>query len=259
MDSKDVVLPLHGLLLFKPNKNISQYGFVINFPSQSLKISFELSITLKHFVNQELAVYEVDRKNFYINNRPPDIIMYEIADKMAAAIFPVVFTVNQNLEIVNLENHKEITSRCEQTKAEIAHYYIGKVSENILTNFTNHYSNPSLLAKQLQKDWWYFILFPTLYQYYGFKLYTQKTATLAFQDHKLDLEVFYEIEKQYNQTGKLILNLKSEPNKKDQASYQARYILNPEVNTIASAVGTIQYLEDDTLETVQFECYQLNG
>jgi hypothetical protein len=259
MNPKDVDFPLHGLLMFKPNKNTSQYGFVINFPHQSLKISYELSITLKHFVNQNLALYEVDRKNFYINNNPPDITLYEIADKMVAAIFPVVFVVNQNLEIVNLENHKEIVARCEQTKTTMASYYIGEVSEKIMTNFTNHYSNPSLLAKQLQKDWWYFILFPTLYQYYGLKLYTQKTATLTFQENKLDLDIHYEIEKQYSQTGKLILNLKSEPNNKDQAAYQARYMLNPEANTIASAVGSIQYLEDDTLEIVQFECYQLNG
>jgi hypothetical protein len=258
MPQNKIQLP-NGYLQFKPNKNLSNYGFIISFPSQGLKISYELSITLQHFINQNLAVFEINRKDFYINNKAPEVMLYQIANDMAASIYPVTFTVNQALQIIALNNHKEIITRCKETQQKIENYYKGDIPQKMIANYTKHYNDEAILVQQLQNDWWYRILFPSLYQSYSLDLKANKKCTFVFEDKKIEWDIQHQIAHSYSDTGKLIVNLKSKEKENDPSKYEATYYLYPEKNTIASAKGTIVYANDEKLETILFECYHLGS
>ena len=253
-------IQLHqGLLLFKPQKQICNYGFVLNYEQAKLKISFELQLTFLGIKNQNFASYSMDRKSIFLNNQKPDSMLYEIANKMSEGLYPIEFTINQNLECVSINNHKAIMARCEEIEQEITNYYQGEIPQKMIANFQDSYKNPSNLLKQIQKEMWFQLLFFPMFNAYNALLQSKINYKWFVEAQQIEFELQNHIEKFYDHNGKVVVHVVSKDSLVNQASYQATFCLHSKSHTIATINGTVAYQEEGKTETLRFECYDLNG
>ncbi len=252
-----IVLP-NGFLVFKPVKETLNYGFIFKYQQAQLKLSFELQLTFLEFEGKNHAKYILDRSSIYINNQAPDTILYEMANEMTTAIYPVEFTINQNLECVSINNHQAIISSCQKVEQSMTHYYKGDIPNKIIANFKDNYTSQVNLITQLQNDLPFKILFFPLYKSYNQALNASGNYLLKINDQTIDFTIAQQLEKKYNPNGKLVVNIDSIKANVPQASYNAIFYLHPLKHTIASATGTITYLDNLILETLTFECYTLD-
>jgi hypothetical protein len=255
---KDTMVNLpNGRLFFKPQKNC-HYGFMFNYKNEQLKITFELELTFLGIKNTHYASYQTNRSSFYVNNQIPDLMVYEIAQTMSDAIYPIEFTINQDLECITIDNHEAIIARCDALVEKMILYYQSPVAQKIISNFEEDYANQEKLVKQIQNDLAHKILFFPLYKSY--LSYKQKSTQFAFpiNNKVLYFDLEHELEKNYNEDGFVVINCSSLENKKDASTFNATYYLHPHIHTVAMAKGAINYIENNELETFTFECFSLD-
>ncbi len=249
----------HGLLLFKPKKKTCNYGFILNYQQAQLKISFELQLTFNEITSQNFATYSINRKSMRINDEEPDMMLYIIANDMAKAIYPVEFTINQNLECVEISNHKEIMVRCQAVEQKISDYYLGDIPQRMIATFKENYSNLENLKKQIQNDISYQLLFFPIYKAYNHLLQSKINHNFVIEDTILDFELTQQLDKHYDDNGKVIVKVASKINKHNLNSFLANYRLHAKNHNIASVSGKVVYQIDKKTETLDFECYHLNS
>lgn len=249
----------HGLLLFKPKKKTCNYGFILNYQQAKLKISFELQLTFHGITSQNFATYSINRKSMRINNEEPFLMLYKIANNMANAIYPVEFTINQNLECVQISNHKEIIVRCQAVEQKITDYYLGDIPQKMIATFKENYSNVENLKKQIENDISFQLLFFPIYKAYNHLLQSKIDYNFVIDDTKIDFELTQQIEKKFDDNKKVVVQVASKTNKQNLNSFLANYRLHAKNHNIASVIGTVVYPIGKETETLDFECYHLNS
>jgi hypothetical protein len=246
----------NGFLFFKPEKKTIAYGFIFNYEKEKVKISLELERTFIEIHNYNYAKYRLNRTSFSINNAPPEEAFYEITNEMTKAMYPIEFTINQNLECLTIDNHKAIIERCEAVEQKIENYHNGAVSKKMIDNFRENYTNVASLISHLTNDLTYKILFFPLYKSYVGSLQTRMDFSMTVNDKVLHFDLNLQIEKYYTNQNKLLVQVAS-THKNQPQSFKASYHLHPERNTLDMATGALCYPEETGFETVHFECYEL--
>ncbi len=257
VQKKPIILP-NGILAFKPEKKTSNYGFILHYQEAKIKISVELQLTFLGIENQNNTNYSITRSSIYVNNQPPDLILYEMANAMTNAIYPIEFTINQNIECISINNHKAILKRCEAEVQKMTHYYQSDIAQKIIGHFQDDYKSQPNLIKQIQNDLLFNLLFFPLHKSYTTMLQASTNYKWTFNDVTINFNIAMQIEKDYSENGKLVVQVASTASSNPAASYKASYHLDPEKHTLATATGSIKYLEKESFETLTFECYLLD-
>jgi hypothetical protein len=80
----------------------------------------EVECIQSHYNN---CVFEINRKQVFIDQQAPDLKIEQIAEACAHAIFPIQLKVNQEGNIVKIENHEAIKNRWVPIKNRLLKYY----------------------------------------------------------------------------------------------------------------------------------------
>jgi hypothetical protein len=185
------------------------YGVILTYPEADSKLHYEIEISFVGKTENGDAVFNINRKQVYINNEAPDIQFYELADELAKAFYPLRLAVTKEGELAFVINYEEITERCTNAKNNIQEYYEGEIVNQCLKNFEKHYSNPNNILNALQADWFFQLYFMPKYGKYDTDWSLSKKHTLVYDKLKspIHINMASVIEKEYTASGKIQCNV----------------------------------------------------
>src|SRR6187402_772406 len=127
LDQKKVFLDKDNRIKFYGFTKKRVYGFTCqNFENEELTSTVHYKIDvecIESYYNN--CVFEINRKQIFIDEQAPDLKIEQIAEACAQAIFPIQVKVNQAGNIVKIENHDAIKKRWGPIKERLLKYYQG--------------------------------------------------------------------------------------------------------------------------------------
>lgn len=235
-----------------------KYGFIFTHLNKDLKIHYKLDLKFVGYNNFANPIYEINRYQVYINNKEPDILLYEMADKMSKSFYPFVFSMNENQTIRSIENFKEIINRCKRTEEDLRKYYVGDTAEKIINNFKRHYNDEHYLKNELENNIFYNILFFPSQKQLNLPSSQQTNFKFSIEGKAIKLPVLQKIEPLVSKSKKIKLNLLGLKNEDNVNTFEISYKLNESDNSIFSAIGKIEYVVRREKTSYELECYHIN-
>jgi hypothetical protein len=261
------------------------YGFTCqNFENEELTSTVHYEIEVEciqsYYSN---CIFEINRKQVFIDEQAPDLKIEQIAEACAQAIFPIQVKVNQEGNIVKIENHEAIKKRWGPIKARLLKYYQGNIVAEILLKSETVLLNENLLEKSICKSWFFHLYFKPLYiSYNQNRSHDCIWESPVFGNQIIKYDVNHTIEEYYSATDKIFINAKgksidertidevlngySYPKSKMagivatplKSEMEAQYKLYGEDQSIFSIIGTYKTkITEQKQKTTQVEIYHL--
>lgn len=189
-----------------------KYGYQYqNFDNEKLttEVHYEIEIKCKTQNTWNDFVYEINRKQIYIHQKEPQLLVEKLLDKCSKAIFPIKIATAQDGTMAKICNHEEIVQRWESIKNQLASYYYSEIAYKILNKIQKLILNKAELEKSLQLDWFFHLYFSPIYIDYPLETpqdYNWKSP--LFGSQTIDYLVSHSIEESYTATNKVIINAK---------------------------------------------------
>ncbi|WP_433812737.1 hypothetical protein [Flavobacterium johnsoniae] len=189
-----------------------KYGYRYqDFENEKLikEVHYEVEINCKTSNTYNDFIFEINRKQVYINNKVPNLLVGQMLEKCAKVIFPIKIIPAEDGTISEIENHKEIVQRWNSLKEHLGSYYYSEAAYKILNNVQNIILNKQKLERSLNKDWFFHLYFSPLYIDYPLQTpQTYKWKSPVLGNQSIDYKVNHTIDEYYTSTGKIIINAK---------------------------------------------------
>jgi hypothetical protein len=167
----------------------------------------DINCTNRHSYND--FVFEINRKQVYVNNKEPDLLVEQMLEKSAKAIFPIRIIPAEDGTLSEIDNHDEIVQRWRSLKEHLGSYYYSDIAYKILNKVQKLILNKQELEKSLNQDWFFHLYFSPLYIDYPLeKSQIYKWKSPVFGNQSIDYSVNHTIEEYYTATDKIIINAK---------------------------------------------------
>lgn len=167
----------------------------------------DINCTTRHSYND--FVFEINRKQIYIDNKEPDLLVEQMLDKCSKAIYPIKIIPAQDGTLSEIDNHDEIVQRWRSLKEHLGSYYYSEVAYKILNKVQNLILDKQELEKSLNQDWFFHLYFSPLYIDYpqeAPEIYNWKSP--VFGNQSIVYKVDHSIKEYYTATNKIIINAK---------------------------------------------------
>jgi hypothetical protein len=211
LNQKKVVFGKGFSLYFFPFMEKRVYGFKCqNFENEELSntVHYEIEVECiqSHYNN---CIFEINRKQVFIDQQAPDLKIEQIAEACAQAIFPIRVKIDQEGSIVEIVNHKAIKQRWIPIKERLLKYYQGNIVPEIILRSETVLLNENLLEKSICKNWFFHLYFKPLYiGYTPDKLHDYIWESPVFGNQIIKYDVNHTIEEHYSATDKIFINAK---------------------------------------------------
>ena len=214
-------------------------------------IKQQISVKWKARSENNFYFFEVSRVGpTYINDTVTNTMVTEIAEKAAAALYPLLVVVDENGKWVYINNFTQIEERWTAAKKEIRKYYKGDEVEKYFAIYDKNLENSDTLYISLSKDWFLNAFFNQIHIEYPSSLSIQKEIDfplMAKSDH-LNYTVNQKLDDHYDIDNFLVLDINGKLNderstteferelnlpvkeyseQKVAGDYRAKYFLNP--------------------------------
>jgi len=267
---KKVILQNGNLLAFNPRYINNTYGVLINYPEKEITVHYEIVCRYCGYINDYHFLFSLDRKQVFINNKVPEMKLYQMADDMAKAFYPVELCISNTEKVIKkIENYTEIVERCQQAYNQIANGYGGDLASTFSQQFKKQYSNPNILKDRFQNELFYKLFFFPLYKRYTPQLTAVSAFSFPFDMDSEDplLQISHQISPDYTYDDKIMVNLNSTAlpaentsAENNDTSFEACYQLYANDYTISSITGkAICNNAMGEKSTMEFEMYHLDA
>jgi hypothetical protein len=210
MDLKNVVFDSNFSLNFGSANQKRIYGFCYeNFENDILKnqIHYEIEVNILSDSYGDNCIFEINRKQFFLNNKAPDSKIEQMADKASRTLFPLHIKIKKNGEIEEILNAEDIKKRWQSAKKEILQYYKGDIIDKIVNKMDGILSNDNALKKSICQNWFFHLFFKPIYVEYTSKLrFKSIWKSPVFGNQFIEYGVFQTVNEQYDQNDKIIIN-----------------------------------------------------
>jgi hypothetical protein len=210
-DLKKVSFDKDNRINFAAFTKTRTYGFECEtLENEVLKNRVHYEIEIRCIQNNvSNCVFEIKRKQIYINNQAPDLMMEQIADKAAQTIFPIHLKLTESGEIDAIENMDAIKKRWIQKKEELNSYYEGIIIEDIINKTERVLLNHYALKQSICDNWFFHLYFKPLYIDYTQKLQRKFIwESPVFGHQNLEYGAVHTIEENCSETDKIYINVK---------------------------------------------------
>lgn len=186
------------------------YGF--SFESFENKISqhqlfYEIEVHSKDVTGSGSYVFEINRKNIYINNKSPKSHIEKIANTAAQTIFPVRIKIKKDGQIDHIDNHDLIEERWLAARKKILRYYKGEKTAKVVRQIDAVLLNSNQLKHSIEQNWFFHLFFKPLYINYGEKLQTKHIwQSPVFGNQFIEYGVVQSIQENYSDDDKVLIN-----------------------------------------------------
>ncbi|RZJ70725.1 hypothetical protein [Flavobacterium sp.] len=168
--------------------------------------------------------------NFLINDREPDLILEQLAQKCRRPIENLEFLVNRKWQIIGLENHDLILESWQKTKKRVEQEYSGDIFDRYVSAQDQVIRNKQVLLEKLKKDVFLTQYFSPVYDsaFSNFAFSATENLKVLNLDYTVDVVFLLSDEKQHENLKILkTLDAKS-PNLREMPieSYNSEYELD---------------------------------
>ncbi|KIA94529.1 hypothetical protein OA88_22095 [Flavobacterium sp. JRM] len=173
------------------------------------EVHYEVDINCKTRHSYNDFIFEINRKQVYVDNKEPDLLVEQMLEKCAKAIFPIRIIPAEDGTLSEIDNHDEILQRWCSLKEYLGSYYYSDVAYKILNKVHKLILNKQELEKSLNQDWFFHLYFSPLYIDYPLEtsqIYKWKSP--VFGNQSIGYNVNHTIEEYYTATDKIIINAK---------------------------------------------------
>jgi hypothetical protein len=158
----DFSLPFYPLNLRR------QYGlsFHIRQNGQQQKIQHQLDVFCNTDTQEGDFLFQLDKKQVYINDQAPDALLDEIADRCGKLLYPLQVLVSRQGRFKGIQNAAAIRQRWQGARPQLAQEYSGKIAQEVLSSMDATLVSDPVLADAISQDWLFTLLLPPLYHTY---------------------------------------------------------------------------------------------
>lgn len=189
-----------------------KYGYHYqNFDNEKLtkEVHYEVEINCKPRNTYDDFVYEINRKQIYVNQKQPDLLIEQMLEKCSKVIFPIKIIPYDDGTISEIHNHDEIVARWRALREQLSDYYYSAIAYKVLNKIQNVILDKKELEKSLNQDWLFHLYFAPLYIDYPIEKpqnYSWKSP--LFGNQTIAYKVSHTIAENYTPTNKIIINAK---------------------------------------------------
>ncbi|MFZ0597842.1 MAG: hypothetical protein WAM46_12750 [Flavobacterium sp.] len=200
-------------------------GFSINFGASNQKRlygfcyeSFENNV-LKNQLHYEIeiaflqdnyggnSIFEINRKQVYVNNRTSDSKIIQIAERASQAIFPLRVKMKSNGELQEILTINAIKKRWINIKDKILEDYKGKTISKIIHKIDTVFLDDDLLKESICRNWFFHLYFKPFYVEYSAKLrFKSIWDSPVFGNQCIKYGVVHTIKEHYDENDKININ-----------------------------------------------------
>lgn len=287
MDNRKVKFDSNFILDFGAASNQTRiYGFLYEIFENGIfknQIFYEVEIVFLTDQYGNNCVFEINRKQIFINNKKSRSHLEQIADAAGQTIFPIRIKVKKNGEIEKILNQDAIIQRWKETKVKLLDYYKGEKITKAITKIDAVFYNKTLLENAIQQNWFFHLFFKPLYINYTEKLqYKYIWESPVFGNQSIKYEAVHTIKENYSIDDKININIdgiaidertieeiisgynfsKSKLGTADlepiESQLKIDYQLYAEDRSIFSVIGRFDTkIDEKTNQTIQLELYHL--
>ena len=268
-DNNKVVLPKQNLFPADPKYINHTYGVLLKYPDTATSLHYEIECKFCQHTYDNDFILSLNRKQVFVNDEIPEIKLYQMADQMAKAFYPVLLRVGRDdKKIKAIANYQDIAARCEQTYNQLSRDFDGDLASAFAEQYFRQYSNINTLTERLENELFYKLYCFPLYGSYSSELAKNSEYSFPFNtaDNDPILKIAHRIEPDYTADYKIIVNLKSiaaastESDLFDgKVSFNAQYDLYADDQTVCSILGSAAYQGiSGERNKIEFEVYHLD-
>jgi len=273
-------------LNLEASKEKRVYGFCYeNFENNVLKsqIHYEIEIHSMDDDFSDNCIFEINRKQLYINNRTPDLKIEQIVQKAAQTIFPLRIKIKSNGEIQEILTGNTIKKRWLSVKEDLLKYYKGETISKVIHKIETVLLNDVLLKQSISQNWFFHLYFKPLYVDYTEKLKCKFIwNSPVFGNQSIEYGAVHTIEENYDADDKIKIkvngitidertieeimegyafpkkHLSDEVSEPVESTMDVTYKLYKEDRSIFSVAGTFETkINENTQRKIQAEIYHL--
>lgn len=268
---RKITLGNENYLSFHPERIRHTYGVLLKYPEKDISVHYEIECRYERNAGDYHFLLSLNRKQVFVNNEVPAMKLYQMADVMVKAFYPVELYINKtDLEIKKIGNHAEIIERCQQAEEQLAVRYKGELADTFFKQFTKQYTNGNILTDRLMNELFYKLYFFPLYQRYTADFSVVSNFRFPFSEDQENplLEITHQISPVYTDTELIKIDLKGSPldeqgnplSENMEIGFQASYYLYGDDHTISMITGKAFYQTImQKKSTIEFEVYHLDA
>ena len=213
------------------------YGTMIRF-SEKTRIHYETDID-QWRASDHTPYCSVNRKQVYINDMAPGLLIDKLADEMGKALYPVMICTDENGTMQGIVNNEAIRERWSHAKERIRQYYKGEIVDRSVAEMESHLYHASTLFNRLKEDWFFSLFFSGIYGLgpYDFRKSTLLELPQIPYSKPLKYAITREITEQHTQSKCLVITGKGTLIENRSAGDIAMKSLLPVHNLTHSASG----------------------
>lgn len=146
------------------------YGITLKIEQEKKEDQFlNFEFKIKHIETRyKSAILDIERFNLRINHQEPNYTIDELAYKCGNVIYPLRIFVDEELHIINIENHQDIIMRWETLKNEIKKQEVTKAMQWYLDETEKSIMNINNLKENIRQDLFLSALLTPIYTKYIF-------------------------------------------------------------------------------------------
>ena len=210
MDLKEVAFDKGFSLSLGASNQKRLYGFCYDFFENDVlknQIHYEIEI---HFLADNYghnSIIEINRKQFYINNKVPNSKIEQIAEKASQTLFPLRIKMKRNGEIEEVFTNTSSKKRWQSVKEDILRYHRGETISKVINNIEAVLLNDNLLKQAIGQNWFFYLYFKPLYVEYTSKLRFKRIwESPVFANQFIEYGVVHTIKDRYDEDDKININ-----------------------------------------------------
>lgn len=230
--SRNVKFGLDNSIWIKkiPKKRV--YRVKIEYLQRKSSIDYEIEAESAPSVEDCLTI-KFSKSQYYINSLMPDMVLDEVAVKVADSIYPFFLDLNYSKEYRHIRILEDTYNTWIKKKNEIKKEYIGKIVENYLDRTEASLFSQDLTYKVLNNDVFFGLFTHSIYGGYGDNLMVDSNIRLSLGSYNsaLNFKGKQSIESKYNNIGGVFLYFKGHANGVDaKTNKTVQFELNIEYN-----------------------------
>ena len=211
MNLKKVVFDNGYGLSFKASNQKTLYGFCYeSFENNVLKtqIYYEVQIYCSEDNFSNSYIFEINRKQLYVNNKMPDSKIEQIVEKAAETIFPLKIKIKSTGEIEEILTGSTIQKRWLSVKENLLKYYQGETVAKVIYKIETVLLNDDLLKQSICQNWFFHLYFKPLYVDYTEELrYRFIWKSPVFGNQSIEYGAVHTIEEHYDTDDKINIKI----------------------------------------------------
>ncbi|MCW3161092.1 hypothetical protein [Chryseobacterium oryctis] len=253
-----------------------RYGIIqkiFHNDEEELKIHYETEII------KNKNTVQISRSQVYLNNKVPDLVIEQLADKIGSIFYPFELGLHENGSINTLVNFKEIQNRWKILKPQLEEYYKGEIANELLAS-TNKRITQKSITEQVHNSLFFTLYFLPLYKTFdenkslnlSIEIPIFKNSTRAL--FEIDLKLEEKISKTHkfiikasgkSTSGKISDEIEKENTSpitdgkiqpKNSSYFDFIYKLNSKDNSIFAIYGELGVQFPDCMKKISLECYE---